>query len=481
MDISKDIKTILKGTLIGFIGKGIFSVIQLVFSVIVGRFLGPAALGIYFLGVALNRIGVAGGAFSLNHAARKFIVLVRDQKTLVSRLLKFFVISSFVATIVMMIIISVPIFPKEFQIKLSFPFIIAIPFTAWIVLEVGLFQGMKRMFPATVVQDVMNPLLQLVLFFILYYMGIGLKAAIYGFLFSRVISSLVGWIWFKKTSRYFVSENDAENPTYKELFKFSYPMMLTLLVNIGILSGIPVLLGIFGTAKDVAFLGTSTRIVMLVNLAIISINGLFGPVISEYFHKNKLKELKVLYQNLTLFLMVLTLPFITACFVFPAEIMGIYGSEFIESKLYLQILAIGQLFNVMVGAAGQILLMTGKSRILLIGSIVGTFLAVIFSIFGFQYFGPVSFAIGSMIGIAVPRIISFGSILILYKLNPYFKNSYALLILTILLLIVGQIPFSLFVKVGIWLFFVIGVITVGLNSEIGGIIVSRLKRIIVPS
>ena len=241
------------------------------------------------------------------------------------------------------------------------------------------------------------------------------------------------------------------------------------------------LLGIFGTAKDVAFLGTSTRIVMLVNLAIISINGLFGPVISEYFHKNKLKELKVLYQNLTLFLMVLTLPFITACFVFPAEIMGIYGSEFIESKLYLQILAIGQLFNVMVGAAGQILLMTGKSRILLIGSIVGTFLAVIFSIFGFQYFGPVSFAIGSMIGIAVPRIISFGSILILYKLNPYFKNSYALLILTILLLIVGQIPFSLFVKVGIWLFFVIGVITVGLNSEIGGIIVSRLKRIIVPS
>lgn len=441
LNTNKDLTAILKGTGISLVGKGVNAVIQFAFVVSITKLLGTNTAGIYFLGYAFHQLGLTIGSFALNNAACRYFPIVKNPKTLASNLFKLlFYINCISVLILIAIAITVaPTLNQNVSPKVYLFFLLAAPFAAWITLQVGIFVGMKHMLPGTVVQEIVYPSLRLLIFFSLFWIGWRLDAALFAFFLSSVLSAMLGWAWLRYDLSLFKGNGKAPLPTRREIIDFSTPMMLAMMINLGIIVGMPILIGYFASLKDVALFGAASRIIVLFDLAIVAVNGLFAPTISEYLSQGRLAELKVLFRKLTAFILTLTAPFVAACMFFSEQIMGLFGHEFVKGGSYLSILAIGQLMNVSTGSVAQFLLMGGHSRLLLALTATANVLAIIVALLSVNAIGASAFAIGTATGVICVNLLALVFVWRLQGLHPFDKRMSLLSFL--LCLPVLKIPF----------------------------------------
>ena len=89
--MNRDLQKIFSGSVVIFIGKIINAGAQYLLILILGRVLGPAEVGLFFLGRAIMRLANVGGTFGLSGSLLKFIpeYLARKQYFNVHRIIKF--------------------------------------------------------------------------------------------------------------------------------------------------------------------------------------------------------------------------------------------------------------------------------------------------------------------------------------------------------------------------------------------------------
>ncbi len=463
---NKDLGVILKGTGISLIGKGSNAVIQLAFLVLMTRLLGANVVGIYFLGYAFHQVGLTLGSFALNHAAYRYFPVVENPKLLAANLFQLLFIISFVSSLLLIIIGTavLPALNQNVYPKVYFLFLLAVPFVAWMTLQVGMFLGMKRMLPGTVVQEIFYPSVRLLMFLSLFWMGLRLEAALFAFFLSSVLSAVLGWAWLRHDLSLFSGNGKAPVPSKQEILHFSTPIMLAMVINLGITAGMPILIAYFASPKEVALFGSASRIIVLFELAIVAVNGLFAPTISEYLSQGRLTELKILFRKLTAFVLTLTAPFITACMFFPEQIMGLFGHEFAQGSNYLTILAIGELMNVSTGSVGQFLLMGGHSRLLLGITATANVLGIIVALSIVNMIGPSSFAVGTAIGVACVNLLALVVVWRLQRLHPFDRGMALLCFLSWLPLLCLPFSFSNWVTVFLYIVWTCCIFLVGFSQ-----------------
>tara|TARA_B110000208_G_scaffold137577_1_gene166183 strand:+ start:159 stop:1466 length:1308 start_codon:yes stop_codon:yes gene_type:complete len=117
------------------------------------------------------------------------------------------------------------------------------------------------------------------------------------------------------------------------------------------------------------------RLAVLLNIVMLGINSVFPPRFS-YLHSVKdVKGLKGA-SRLSIFLCtIFSIPIISFSLVFPETLIGIFGEEFREYRVLVQIVAVAQIINVITGPMDLLLNMTGNEelccRIILISKLIG--------------------------------------------------------------------------------------------------------------
>ena len=480
---NKDLAVILKGTGISLIGKAANAIIQFGFLVLMTRLLGAKAAGIYFLGYAFHQVGLTIGSFALNNTACRYFPIVANPKALASQLFQLLFVISFISFSILMIIVTavLPALNQNVYPKVYFLFLLAVPFAAWMTLQVGIFLGMKRMLPGTVVQEIFYPSIRLLMFLSLFWMGLRLEAALFAFFISSMLSAVLGWVWLQHDLSLFSGNGKAPLPTKQELLHFSAPIMLAMVINLGITAGMPILISCFASVNEVALFGAASRIIVLFDLAIIAVNGLFAPTISEYLSQGRLTELKVLFRKLTAFVLTLTAPFVAACIFFPKEIMGLFGHEFAQGSSYLTILAIGELMNVATGSVGQFLLMGGHSRLLLALTATANVLAIIVALSTVNIIGSSSFAVGTATGVVCVNLLALIFVWRLQGLHPFDKGMVLLCGLSSLPVFIMHFSFSIWTTMILYIVWTCCILLVG-SFQFGEqtfmlAIIKKLKRV----
>ena len=384
------------------------AVAALIFSIFLTRKYGPDVSGLFFLTFSVfsltavfARVGLdnsllrfigssssAGEWSSVNDVMNKSLLLVFCTSALFSILSYFF--SDFIA---------LDVFNDE---RLSEYFEVMSPFITLLaissLLAMGL-QGRHRTLLSVLILNVStNVLMVLSIFF-----GDVPPSELPAFftIASALTTLLAFTFWFYK-----LPKTNRSAMSWHELFSSCLPLWLVMFVGQLIQWSGNIFLGIWSTPSEVALFTAAQRTAMLMIFVLTAINTVVAPKFA-HLHKSQNHEqlASVAYYSARL-LSVVSLPILIIMFVFPKEILALFGEEFDNAAIYLQILALGQFVNAITGSVGYLLSMSGNEKDLRNSSIVSGLIVITLSLILVPLYGGLGAAISVAIAIAMQNLLA---------------------------------------------------------------------------
>lgn len=384
------------------------AVAALIFSIFLTRKYGPDVSGLFFLTFSVfsltavfARVGLdnsllrfigssssAGEWSSVNDVMNKSLLLVFCTSALFSILSYFF--SDFIA---------LDVFNDE---RLSEYFEVMSPFITLLaissLLAMGL-QGRHRTLLSVLILNVStNVLMVLSIFF-----GDVPPSELPAFftIASALTTLLAFMFWFYK-----LPKTNGSAMSWHELFSSCLPLWLVMFVGQLIQWSGNIFLGIWSTPSEVALFTAAQRTAMLMIFVLTAINTVVAPKFAHLHKSQNYEQLaSVAYYSARL-LSVVSLPILIIMFVFPKEILALFGEEFDNAAIYLQILAVGQFVNAITGSVGYLLSMSGNEKDLRNSSIVSGLIVITLSLILVPLYGGLGAAISVAIAIAMQNLLA---------------------------------------------------------------------------
>jgi len=159
------------------------------------------------------------------------------------------------------------------------------------------------------------------------------------------------------------SASQAE-PVYaqRQWLKVSLPLLLIAGMHIILKRTDIIMIGAIWGPDDAGIYSAASRISDLVVFALMAINSILAPMISELYSTGKNKELQRLVTLAARAIFVFTLMFSIILGVFGKSALSLFGAEFVVTYVPLLILLTGQLVNALAGSVGLIMTMTGHQN-----------------------------------------------------------------------------------------------------------------------
>ena len=153
------------------------------------------------------------------------------------------------------------------------------------------------------------------------------------------------------------------------------------------------IIGIFLTVHDVAVYGAATRLIMAVSVSLMILNSVVSPVIADMFSRQQHAKLeKTLRTGTTLAAIPSAVVMIVFYLAGGRLLELLYGPFYSNGYMILVVLGIGQLFNVISGPCGMVLLMTGHQRTMMVISLVTSVPAIVASVYAAIHTGVLGVA-----------------------------------------------------------------------------------------
>ena len=384
------------------------AVAALIFSIFLTRKYGPDVSGLFFLTFSVfsliavfTRVGLDNtllrfigssssvGEWSIvNDVMNKSLLLVFCISTVFSILSYFF--SDFLA---------VDVFKDERlsdYFKVMSPFISLLAISA--ILAMGL-QGRHRTLLSVLILNVSTNVLMVLFIFFGDVPPSELPA--YFMIASTLTTLLALMFWFYKLPKI-----NGSAISWHVLFSSCLPLWLVMFVGQLIQWSGSIFLGIWSTSSEVALFTAAQRTAMLMIFVLTAINTVVAPKFA-HLHKSQNHEqlASVAYYSARL-LSVVSFPILIIMFVFPKEILSVFGEEFDSAAIYLQILAVGQFVNAITGSVGYLLSMSGNEKDLRNSSIVSGLIVITLSLILVPLYGGLGAAISVAIAIAMQNLLA---------------------------------------------------------------------------
>ena len=172
------------------------------------------------------------------------------------------------------------------------------------------------------------------------------------------------------------------------------------------------------TDKDLGLFKAAERSALLISFVLIVINAVLPPRFASLYKTRKIGEMLSLLKKGALIGLLLASPFLMLCIASPKFILGLFGTEFVNSVLPLQIIAIGQAINVATGSVGFLLNMTGNERLMRNISILSNFVGLVFLTVLLPSVGVLGVAIAYSMILILQN--SLALIYVIKRIRPYY-------------------------------------------------------------
>jgi O-antigen/teichoic acid export membrane protein len=225
----------------------------------------------------------------------------------------------------------------------------------------------------------------------------------------------------------------------KQFLQYSTPLYLVMFVDLILQQTDGVMIGYFRSAAEVGIYEVSFRFTPFLLLALGSTAQMFQPYIADYFARNELSKISLLYKQVTKIVFIITLPIFLILTIFPVELLAIFGKEFTKGSTCLIILSSGFLFQALTGHTNPILALSGHPRLLFYNNSFMTIMNIILNFFFIQWWGIVGAAIATSVSIVVSNLCQLFLVYYLFKIHPY---SWSCLKPVLAALITGSIIYS---------------------------------------
>ncbi|MCE2846191.1 MAG: flippase [Sphingobacteriales bacterium] len=161
----------------------------------------------------------------------------------------------------------------------------------------------------------------------------------------------------------------------------SLPMMITGSVFFIMNWTDNLLIGLLGTARELAYYDSAFKLASVTALALMAINAIQAPLFAEAYQRKDMPGLADLIYKSTRMLFITTIPASILIVLFAKPLLGLFGPEFVSGELAMKILVAGNVVNALTGSVGILLQMTGHqqeyNRIILWSSLLSVLLCIV--------------------------------------------------------------------------------------------------------
>ncbi|SEP76285.1 Membrane protein involved in the export of O-antigen and teichoic acid [Virgibacillus subterraneus] len=438
--MNKELTNVTKQSGIVFTGKLISLIFGLLFNFVAARFLGAEVYGEFMYILAFIGFFPLLAMMGLQQGLVYFIPKFNENKEMDKR--NSIVTFSFLLVFLISLTMSLLIFiNSDFiaenllnkpdlsnLIKLMSPLII---FTTLIQLSKGAFQGIKRIKYFVINRDILIPVLKILVLLITVLIGF----RTYSLAVAFHVGTIVGTIYLL-TGIYkqglFSRIRLGESSRYKELFKFSLPLLLTGYLGLISQKTDIMMIGYFLSEDQVGIYNIALRIGTLSSFILVAFNTMFAPTISSLYNKSDIDTLANMYKVITKWVVGVNLIAFALILLFSEEIMRVFGSEFIAGSTALILIAVGQVMNAGVGSAGFILIMTGNTLYVMYINFITVILNITLNFFLIPIYGIEGAAFASLISVLIVNILRLILVYKIHKIHPY-DASFLKLIMTFII------------------------------------------------
>ena len=403
---------------------------------LVARLLTAEDYGMYNLAISGAAIAAAFARFGLDTGTLRYVAVMngrRDQEglwgTLQVGVVGTVLFGSLAATL--LFALAYPIAEHAFDAPRLAPFLqvasVFVPMLALGDILSAATRGFKSMRESVLSENIIQPLVRLVIIVLLALTGMDVVKAIVAFGLADVASGIMLIYFLNKRFGLRRPLQDARRPT-REIVGFSLPLWLS-----DIMSSLrgnlqTILIGSLSTIRNVGIFTIADQVNMVGSIVHQAIVVSARPVVSELHDQGDWRQLTRLYQTTTRWVIMLNLPAILLMFLFPRQIMSLFGSEFTEGASALVILAGASLINIATGMCGAIIEMTGQSKWKLFNSALRVIFSILFNFLLIPRWGIIGAAVATVMLAIVSNVLPMLEVWYLYKLLPFNRSFIGLII-----------------------------------------------------
>jgi O-antigen/teichoic acid export membrane protein len=425
--LDASLKKVVKGTGIVFIGTLVGIFIKLLARVMVARYVSPAEYGILFLSLSITTCIVILSTLGFPMSLPKLISHSRAENNnrkiwgiIYSAIFITFISSFFLTFFVFLFSKFISDFFGISYLKLTLSVLVfTIPPLAIINILISIFQGFDDAKPKVYFQNLLTPLVRILLISIVIFLGLSFRGILYAYLISSVIVLGVFIIFSFKKLPQIVLQAKPMMMTKKILF-FSMPLLGVALSNLVTQHSDTLLLGYFTTSKMVGLYNIARPLANCITLLLGSAAFLYLPSSSFLYSKKAFEEIKKLYVSTTKWIFILTLPLFLLLVFIPQKIIKLlFGTQYIEAGLALQILTVGFFVHIFFGLNGMTLLAFGENKFIMNLSVMNALLNIVLGLLLIPKFGLEGAAFAGAISFLFMNILASARLYRISKIHPF--------------------------------------------------------------
>ncbi len=482
--LTESLKKIAKGAIIVLVGIAIGRLFGLATRIIIARYVSQTEYGIFALAFVILNILVLISGLGLQQGTARQIAYFRGKNDTekVSRIMfssiQIVTVASVLAFILLFFsadFVSVTIFHSpELRIPLKIVSV-AVPF--WVIINIlsSIFRGFDNVVPRVYFLEISRPAFFTLLLIVIMLLNLPFLSILYALLISFIVASLAFIIYASKKTPLPIKINVGFNSSDTELITFSLPLMAVLIMNMIIEWTDTLMLGFFKDPDAVGLYNVAIPLAQLIPTISFSLALIYVPVLSKLYAKNLFGEMGKSYLVSTKWMFFVSYPLFLMLFLFPESILSLFfGSSYAESARALQILSLGFIFRTFCGATGATLTALGKTRLIMLASVIAVVLNILLNISLIPLWGIVGAAIASMIAYMGSNTFNVIKLYQHLRIHPFTKTYLKPVILSTIVVIIIYVLIVNFVSVTYWmlplifvLFYAVCVLSLFVTKNLG--------------
>lgn len=237
-------------------------------------------------------------------------------------------------------------------------------------------QAYKTMVPSVIVGNIVQPTVRLVVAAGLILIGVGVRGAVLGMTLAAAIACLLALTLFRRI----LTETERRAPARSRpapMVRFAFLQGGSSLLGIQTLGLGVLILGAYGTDRDVGLLGIALALQTPGTLFLGGVVNIWAPVVTDLYERKEIARLEALYRAITRWVVTFSLPIFAALILLPGLFVDLLaGSRGLGAAPLVAVLAAGNLFYSGTGPTGFVLSMTGRPGINFVNSAVGVALYI---------------------------------------------------------------------------------------------------------
>lgn len=421
------LKTVLTGGAIIFFGTVFAKLTGFLRQFIIIRMLTPEQYGLIALALAFLNVTSGLGNLGLYQGSQRFIAYYDSKDSPLE------VKGTIYATLRIVGVSGIAIFATLFVLSgsiasfLSKPdfqgllmiFCPLIPLHMLTSIVVSFFYGFRRADAATLIKDFFFGTSSVVLILSALLVRRSLYSPAIGFAGSFLLAFLLAAYLFQRIIQPKIRRSRAAQ-LGKNLLRFSLPLFLAGVSYIILNNTDTMMLGYFTPSESVGFYNAAFLLMQTVPIFLNSLGVIFMPVVTGMIARESRDEIRRLYQVVTKWLFVLTLPLFLTFFLFPAPALTLlFSSPYGKAGTALAILVGAEFFHTFLGPNDHALIAFGDTRLLLVSWSTAAVSNIIMNYFFIPRWGISGAAIATGASLVILNLINSAFLFVKHGVHPF--------------------------------------------------------------